>query len=419
MLPVAGSVCLIAAGREACLNRIFLARKPVVFIGLISFPLYLWHWPLLAFPRIVAGEESALWLRVTGVLLGLFLAWLTYCLVEKRLRFHPWRYTPLVLFLTGVALIVPAGIIRLTNGLPGRFEFGDASTVQQVTTKACSLLFPSWSGNYCLHLTAHPESRRSPRTWVLFTGDSHAGSLTQQFTLPPYPVLPSDTGLVTLANSGCPPLKDFHKTDSDCPDFSQLQSIAARPEIHQVVLSGYFAHAYSGEGFGINEQRNSKKSEAKFTPLGQPAIDGHAAAFTASLAATLETWRAMGKQIWLVYQVPELMFPPQRCLRPLASEKNRNACLILSREVVDARQHDYRQAVAEVLKRFPEVHTFDPLDYLCDAQSCRAMQNGKSLYADNNHLGWHGSELMLRHLLPMLEEQEQKRRSAEKAGARE
>jgi peptidoglycan/LPS O-acetylase OafA/YrhL len=60
LLPVVGAVLIIASGSEAFVNRIVLSHPILVWFGLISFPLYLWHWPLLSFARIVeSGSPSA------------------------------------------------------------------------------------------------------------------------------------------------------------------------------------------------------------------------------------------------------------------------------------------------------------------------------------------------------------------------
>jgi peptidoglycan/LPS O-acetylase OafA/YrhL len=60
LVPVAGTLLLIAAGPSAVINRTLCSWRPMVWIGLISYPLYLWHWPLLSFARIVESGEPGL-----------------------------------------------------------------------------------------------------------------------------------------------------------------------------------------------------------------------------------------------------------------------------------------------------------------------------------------------------------------------
>jgi peptidoglycan/LPS O-acetylase OafA/YrhL len=86
LIPVLGTLLIISAGPKAWINRIILSHKVAVWFGLISFPLYLWHWPLLSFARIVEGGLPTLNLRLTAVGLSIFLAWLTFIFVEKPFR---------------------------------------------------------------------------------------------------------------------------------------------------------------------------------------------------------------------------------------------------------------------------------------------------------------------------------------------
>lgn len=86
VLPVAGAVLIISAGAKAWLNRVVLSSRVLVWFGLISFPLYLWHWPLLSFARIADMGTPSREIRIAVVLISIALAWLTYRLIEKPFR---------------------------------------------------------------------------------------------------------------------------------------------------------------------------------------------------------------------------------------------------------------------------------------------------------------------------------------------
>lgn len=89
MLPVAGTFVVITAGQRAWINRAILSNPIVVFIGLISYPLYLWHWPLLSFARILSGDVPPVALRMAMLAISVVAAWATYQVVEKPVRFGP------------------------------------------------------------------------------------------------------------------------------------------------------------------------------------------------------------------------------------------------------------------------------------------------------------------------------------------
>jgi peptidoglycan/LPS O-acetylase OafA/YrhL len=87
LLPTIGAVLLIIAGPAAIINRTLLANKLMVALGLISYPLYLWHWSILTFLRIMQGEVAPWWQRAIAVLVAVVLSILTYKLIEKPIRF--------------------------------------------------------------------------------------------------------------------------------------------------------------------------------------------------------------------------------------------------------------------------------------------------------------------------------------------
>jgi peptidoglycan/LPS O-acetylase OafA/YrhL len=87
-LPTLGAPLLISAGPRAWLNRMILSNRLLVWCGLISFPLYLWHWSLLAFPRILHGSATSDKTRLYAVLIAILLGSLTHLLVEELLRFN-------------------------------------------------------------------------------------------------------------------------------------------------------------------------------------------------------------------------------------------------------------------------------------------------------------------------------------------
>jgi len=115
-LPTVGAALLISAGPRAWLNRIVLSNRLFVWCGLISFPLYLWHWPLLAFPRILQGSATSDKARLYAVLIAVVLASLTYLLVEKPLRFNAYRKTTTVALLTVMTLLGSAGYFVYRHG---------------------------------------------------------------------------------------------------------------------------------------------------------------------------------------------------------------------------------------------------------------------------------------------------------------
>ena len=88
LLPTLGAALIISAGSKAWFNRTILANRLLVWFGLISFPLYLWHWPILSFAQIIKSESLPRIIRISALVLSIILSWLTYQLIEKPIRFR-------------------------------------------------------------------------------------------------------------------------------------------------------------------------------------------------------------------------------------------------------------------------------------------------------------------------------------------
>lgn len=169
LMPVVGACFVIIAGKDAFLNKWFLSLSAMRFLGLISFPLYLWHWPLLAFARILYGTPSV---EVVFIVIGLsfLLSITTYYLVEKRLRFDsgqvPWRAPALMVALGGLFFCVTWGEIK-----PRSNSFG----VEKVNSAIGSWQYPTKSmvsKKFENGMEFWEIGTGSPRN-VLFIGSSH------------------------------------------------------------------------------------------------------------------------------------------------------------------------------------------------------------------------------------------------------
>jgi len=86
LYPVFGAVMMIAVGKDAFLNRRLLSNRVIVWFGLISYPLYIWHWPFISFAWIVEGGLPELKVRLGCIALAVMMSAITYYLVEPRLR---------------------------------------------------------------------------------------------------------------------------------------------------------------------------------------------------------------------------------------------------------------------------------------------------------------------------------------------
>jgi peptidoglycan/LPS O-acetylase OafA/YrhL len=177
VLPVAGGALLLSAPAAwGC--RHVLASRPLVGIGLISYPLYLWHWPLLVFFGIVKFGPLTLTERELILLGSALLAWLTYRLVESPFRFTPPSPFKVVSLCSGMVLVAMAGaIVFLGHGFDFRLP-AEIRGMADVRTDSSN-----WRVHDCLLDLSLEMSfadscvDRDRRPLVMLWGDSTAAAL--------------------------------------------------------------------------------------------------------------------------------------------------------------------------------------------------------------------------------------------------
>ena len=131
LVPVCGAILIIAAGATAWSNRIFMMNPVAVWFGLISYPLYLWHWPILSFLQIVeSGAFPHRNARIIAVVLAILLAWLTVRFVEKPLRFGRRNVHLKVVGLTGAMIFVGAVGLFIS-----RTDFSESHPLEELLVK--------------------------------------------------------------------------------------------------------------------------------------------------------------------------------------------------------------------------------------------------------------------------------------------
>ena len=230
LAPTCAAVLLIAAGPAAVPNRRLLATAPFVLVGKISYPLYLWHFPLLVLARVQWGPVLTTELTLALVGVSVVLAYATYRLVELPVRRLAARglLRPRVL----VAPLAAAGIaglaVLLGGGLPGRVPI----ELQQLSSTPFD------------YKRAYRESRCFLQPWqgarafrpecvdagegklLLLWGDSHAAHL--------YPGLARAARerrfrIGQLTASACPPLLGYSSSARPkCDGINRAALLAAR-----------------------------------------------------------------------------------------------------------------------------------------------------------------------------------------------
>ena len=102
LLPTIGAVLLISANTEASVNQLFLSHRVMVWFGVISYPLYLWHWVLLSFGQIISAGKLSDFYKIFLTLIAIGLAYLTNKYWESLFRYKGKKVAILLMFLMGL-----------------------------------------------------------------------------------------------------------------------------------------------------------------------------------------------------------------------------------------------------------------------------------------------------------------------------
>jgi len=298
LLPVGGAVAVMLAGPEATVNRIVFSNRAVVFIGLISYPLYLWHWPLISYAYVIRLGKAPTPLMAAALVAGSFLlAWATYRFIEYPARFGAHRHRSTLIVAVRVAVLGASGLAVWTrSGFPERFpalpgidvrKIGDAKLDADFKpTKGMKVIDHGWS---LVAQIGHGERK------VALSGDSmlfHYGPRVQQLAAEGQ--LAAKTYFVT--GPRCPPVPGVIQRDkfARCAALlSILIDLVQREKVQSVVLGAAWS-GYSGDGTLI--EREGKR----LPPNTKEGID----AFYANLEDYVRLLQGHGAKVYLVLAVP-------------------------------------------------------------------------------------------------------------------
>jgi peptidoglycan/LPS O-acetylase OafA/YrhL len=422
LLPTLGAALMIKAGPTAWFNRVVLGNSVLVWFGLISYPLYLWHWSLLSFARILSSSVPEVEIRIGIVALSVLLSWMTYRFIEKPIRFGngiqfsitflgKWFFskkTITIALVVGLFLIGLAGYVanykngshsRLVNKINIDPESGYDGVAGVDLIDDCGLanspsIDKSWFGT-CLR-----DSR--PPVKYAMVGDSHAASLFRGLVRTSnesgrwlFIGGPGGKGPVSTVISSNPLFQRFMPNSEYA-----INSLAKNENIQTVLFMGA-----SRNLFGLNEKKFLDDLESS------PNFD---VAYEAVQNA-INPLKAAGKKIVILEDNPTLAFP-EDCLERKSTiaainyffPKKLNPRCVLTVDQHLNRTEQYRRLLAKLEKNNPGTVTiFYTTPILCDEKKglCEISKNGRLLYSYSDHISDYASGLIGKPLNELLRAQ--------------
>lgn len=399
LLPAVGTGMLIAAGPDAFVNRSLLSRRSAVATGLISYPLYLWHWPLLTFGRFLGWRSHAAGIAL--VILAVLLSWITYRWIEAPLRFgHPARWKlPVLLSALGIAGVTGFAIYRSE----GSVAYLGANTLAADLKDTSGAYHQPCSGTPSQiepQLNLCRETPHSPRVAAIF-GDSHADSVF-------HGIAQADTrrGWLLIGNSSCPPVNGvsvkFRRDTTNLLQCQERSEAATRyllgDSMAGTVVLAFFGGYFLSTDVAADHLQNGYGPSAVSITSAETNSRGKRALFFYGIERTIATLLNAGKKVALMVDTPELPFFPRDAIQPWFP--GRPALPVKS---VLNRQRELRAEVEILRSRYPRLIVFDPLDALCARDECRVVAGNVLMYRDSHHLSTRGSKVVAEKLLATLD----------------
>ncbi|MBK9029868.1 MAG: acyltransferase [Myxococcales bacterium] len=374
LIPVAGAALLIYAhaGDDAPATAVgrLLRARPMVFVGAISYSLYLWHWPALVFARSWIGALTPAHLAAVA-LATLALAVLSWRFVEQPVRRPSTWATRRALFgglAAATAITISFGVATsATHGWPGRVS----AEVRALDHAAADYNHdrPRCHG-YDRRPIAYDDKcvygRAGVAPSVALWGDSMAAELAVALGRE---ADARGRGLLYISYSSCPPAKDLAFADRPgcrAHDREVLARLAASATITTVVLVAQY-----------------RRYERLLGPR-----------FVASFGEVATTLTAAGKRVLVVYPIPT---PPGRVPTLLARAAMRGQApttIAIARAAYDAENRATIAALDQLVAQ-PGIDAIRIADRLCDATRCAVYADGRVLYFDDRHLSVTGAAFVM------------------------
>jgi peptidoglycan/LPS O-acetylase OafA/YrhL len=383
-LPCGGAVFVIAAGPTAWLNRRILALRPLVWIGLVSYPLYLWHWPLLSFAHIVDTSVPSLVTRVALCALAFPLAWATYAFVEKPVRFGPGGGGKALALLALLLAVGALGAgVYLFHGFPGRTFIGEKRppVVREPGDPGAGCegrdRLPAGLVGLCMvHLNAGARPR------VVLWGDSHA-----EVWAVPLTQLARARGfeLLVLHHDACPPIEgvwrpagNASRTPCETPGIMRrIEDDVAGLEPDLVILAARWS-LYS-HGWIRNGRLLKANGFLTDVPVAAATLETSRQALQRQVPRSIARLQDKGIRVVVIKNPPVLNWEVTNQRKSLAEVQ------------VTADQHAaFSRFTDDLFAKVPDIAIFDPAADLCH-DTCDVERHGRLLYFDDNHLSHSGA----------------------------
>jgi len=389
LIPVLSTCLIIFQSDKNTIVGKILGHKLLVSIGLMSYSIYLWHQPILAFYRYQNIDELNTYDSIIILAIIFILSFFSYQLIEKKTRYSKITTKKVIIF-WGIATA-----LSISAGAYGKYKdgFHERFRLPKNIEKQFAQDYPCRDSVDICYLGNTSKNNID----IAVFGDSHGLAM-----LPAFEKIAAENNykIAYIGSGGCPPIAGVYLLKGNlppaqCAEIIQRQiQLASTGQVKQIYLVGRWSLYTDTDNsqrrmFYLGERLNDELTKEKSK-----------AAFSSGIQKTVDIYNAMNIPTTILFQIPQQIFPANQ-IYYLIYKKDYSSMekeKILQKYSVSQEKHlkiqeFSRQTITEVTSNYIN---FDK--YFCNTNLCHTGTQDNSYYRDKDHLSVQGSQMLIDEL---------------------
>jgi peptidoglycan/LPS O-acetylase OafA/YrhL len=388
LIPCIGTVFIIVSGSVKTIPIRLLESKLLVYIGLISYSLYMWHWPLLSFARYYYTELTSYQIiLIVGVIF--LISYLSRTYIEQRVIKSPLNFKKSICYfflVPSVLIIVAATSIKLDMGKENRFTQEENRLISQTYSSAhdCSKERFNLDFEDKCYIKSQLSTEKGNKS-ILLWGDSHVEHFQVFFQLL---ADKESVDIYQMSFPGCPPISGVYRINrsysNSCYEHNKrvLNFLLNNNQFDYVALAANWQNYAQGSNLADDLDKTI-------------SIENSARAFEVNLAEQLSQLSARNIKIIYLNSVPNFESNAAQCVlkNKIFGYPEASTC-VTERKNVNKRRESYNEFLHTYVIPNNNILFLDFINDICDDKYCSPYIDGNIMYRDQNHLSNIGSQYL-------------------------
>jgi len=401
LIPCIGTACLIVAGRSESLPIYIIGSRIPVTIGLISYSLYMWHWPFLAFAKYYFTVLSSIQVVIL-ILLTVLASYITRYTLEKWVLESKYGFKKAIVycyFLPVILIFAFTIFVKEYKDIDSRFQPQQLALIEQTYSDSHNCSYEHFKLKFDEKCWIHSKINK-PKKKILLWGDSHAEHFVGFFK---EMVKHEAVDIYIMSFPGCPPISGVYRINrsysQSCYEHNRrvANMILNNNSFNYVVLAANWSNYPIGNNLADDENKTMSINNSKRS-------------FYSNLHKQLSLFSQKGVKTIFMNNVPNFENNASQCQLKniIFGYPDETLCQRLYQEMYQSRI-EYNKFLQNTVKKLDNILTLDFTDLFCKEGVCSTFSNGHLMYLDQNHISEYASRQLYyytiaknNHFLPFM-----------------